>query len=142
MRFLTCLGLCRSIPNDLVGHLKEHFVNIATRLGRTLEELQTVFLCELLAALRRNYAIGQVYFVSDEDFGDARAGVRLNLLEPVRDIVKCGLLGAVVDEDDAHGTLVIRLRDRAEALLSRRVPHLQLHSLVLHIYSFDLEVDS
>ena len=142
MRFLTCLGLCRSIPNDLVGHLKEHFVNIATRLGRTLEELQTVLLRELLAALRRNYAIGQVYFVSDEDFGDARAGVRLNLLEPVRDIVKCGLLGAVVDEDDAHGALVIRLRDRAEALLSRRVPHLQLHSLVLHIYRFDLEVDS
>ena len=142
MRFLTCLGLCRSIPNDLVGHLKEHFVNIATRLGRTLEELQTVLLCELLAALRRNYAIGQVYFVSDEDFGDARAGVRLNLLEPVRDIVKCGLLGAVVDEDDAHGTFVIRLRDRAEALLSRSVPHLQLHSLVLHIYRFDLEVDS
>ena len=142
MRLLTCLGLCGPIPNDLVGHFKEHFVNIATRLGRSLEELQTVLLCELLAALRRNYAIGQVYFVSDEDFGDARAGVRLNLLEPVRDIVKCGLLGAVVDEDDAHGALVIRLCDRAEAFLSRRVPYLQLHSLVLHINRLDLEVDS
>ena len=142
MRFLTCLGLSRPIPNDLVSHLKEHFVNIATRLGRSLEELQTVLLCELLAALRRNYAIGQVYFVSDEDFGDARAGVRFNLFEPIRDIVKCGLLGAVVDENDAHGALVIRLCDRAEAFLSRRVPYLQLHSLVLHINRLDLEVDS
>ena len=68
--------------------------------------------------------------------------MRFNLFEPVRDIVKCGLLGAVVDEDDAHCALVIRLCDRAEALLSRRVPNLQLHSLVLHIYRFDLEVDS
>ena len=142
MRFLTRLGLCRSIPNDLVGHLKEHFVNIATRLGRSLEELEAVLLGKLLAALCRNDAIGQVCFVGDEDFGDTRAGVRLYLLEPVRDIVKCGLLGAVVDEDDAHGALVVRLRDRAEALLSRRVPHLQLHSLVLHINRLDLEVDS
>ena len=68
--------------------------------------------------------------------------MRLNLFEPVRDIVKCGLLGAVVDEDDAHGALVIRLRDRAESFLPCCVPHLQLHSLVLHIYRFDLEVDS
>ena len=68
--------------------------------------------------------------------------MRLNLFEPVRDIVKCGLLGAVVDEDDAHCALVIRLCNCAEALLSCRVPHLQLHSLVLHIYRFDLEVDS
>ena len=68
--------------------------------------------------------------------------MRLNLLEPVLDIVKCGLFGAVVDENDAHGALVIRLRDRAEALLPRRVPYLQLHSLILHINRLDLEVDS
>ena len=142
MRFLTRLGLCGPIPHDLVGYFKEHFVNIATRLGRSLEELEAVLLSKLLTALGRNDAIGQVCFVGDEDFGDTRASVRLDLLEPVRDIVKCGLLGAVVDEDDAHGALVVRLRDRAEALLSRRVPHLQLHSLVLHINRLDLEVDS
>ena len=68
--------------------------------------------------------------------------MRLNLLEPVLDIVKCGLLRAVIDQDDAHSTLVIGLRNRAEALLPSRVPNLQLHSLVLHINRLDLEVDS
>ena len=70
MRFLTCLGLRGAIAHDLVCHLEEHLVNIAARLGRSLEELQTVLLCELLAALRRNYSIRQVCFVRDEDFGD------------------------------------------------------------------------
>ena len=68
--------------------------------------------------------------------------MRLNLLQPVLDIVKCRLLGAIVDENDAHGTLVISLRNRAEALLPCRVPYLQLHSLVLHINRLDLEIDS
>ena len=68
--------------------------------------------------------------------------MRLNLLEPVLDIVKCGLLGAVVDENDAHGALVIRLRDRAEALLPRRVPQVQDYDLVLHVHLLGHEVNS
>ena len=57
MRFLTCLGLRGSIAHDLVCHLEEHLVNIAARLGRSLEELEAVLLGQLLAALRRNYPI-------------------------------------------------------------------------------------
>ena len=68
--------------------------------------------------------------------------MRLNLLQPVLDIVKCRLLGAIVDENDAHRTLVISLRNRAEAFLPRRVPYLQLDSLVLNVNRLYLEIDS
>ncbi len=66
----------------------------------------------------------------------------INLLEPVLDIVKSDFLSAVVDEDDAHGSLVIGLCDRAEPLLTCRVPNLQLDALVLHINRLNLEVDA
>ena len=68
--------------------------------------------------------------------------MRLNLLQPVLDIVKCRLLGAIVDENDAHCALIICLSDCAEAFLPGSVPHLQLDALVLHINRLYLEVDT
>lgn len=67
--------------------------------------------------------------------------MRVDLLEPVLNVAEGALLGAVVDENDAHGALVVRLRDRAEAFLAGRVPNLQLDSLVLHVNRLDLEID-
>ena len=142
MSLIGCLGLCGSIFNDLISDLEEHLVDIAAGLCGGLEEFESVILGERLAPLRRNDAIRKVCFVCDEDFGDAAAGMSLNLLEPVLDIVKSGLLRAVVDQNDAHCALVVRLRDCPEPLLPRRVPHLQLHSLVLNINRLDLEVNS
>ena len=66
----------------------------------------------------------------------------LDLLQPVRNVVESGLLGAVVDQDYTHGALVVSLCDRSEALLPRCVPYLQLHALVLHVDCFDLKVDA
>ena len=66
----------------------------------------------------------------------------LNLLQPVRNIVESGLLRAVVDQDDTHGAFVVSLCNRSEALLSCRVPYLQLHALVLDVDRFDLKVDA
>ena len=136
------LRLLRAVPHNLVGHFEEHFVNIAACLGRSLKELESVLLGEGLTALGRNDSVGQICFVCDEHLGDSLTGVRLNLLQPVADVVKRGLLRAVVHQNDAHRALVIRLRDRAEALLPGRVPHLQLHALVLHVDRLDLEVNA
>ena len=65
-----------------------------------------------------------------------------DLLKPIDDVAKGALLGAVVDENYAHGSFVVGLRNCSEALLSSSVPHLQLDALVLHIDGLDLEVDS
>ena len=66
----------------------------------------------------------------------------LDLLQPVRNIVESGLLRAVVDQDNTHGTFVVSLCDRSESLLSCCVPYLQLNTLVLHVDCFDLKVDA
>jgi len=65
----------------------------------------------------------------------------LDLLEPVGDVVKGGLLGAIIDKNDAHGALVVRLRDCSETLLPCSVPHLEFDTLLLHVDSLDFEVD-
>ena len=65
-----------------------------------------------------------------------------DLLEPVLDVVKGGLLGAVVDEDDTHGALVVGLRDCPKSFLACGVPDLEFDSLVLDRDGFDLEVDA
>ena len=66
----------------------------------------------------------------------------LYLLQPVLDVIKRAFLGAIVNENDTHGALIVCLSDRSEALLPRSVPHLKLYSLVLYIDSFNLKVDS
>jgi len=68
--------------------------------------------------------------------------VRLNLLQPVGNVAKRRLFCAVVHQDDAHGPLIVRLGNCAEAFLSCRVPNLQLDALVLHVNRLYLEIDA
>ena len=137
----VALRRCGAVAHDLAGDFEKHFVDIMAGLGRGLEELESVLVGEGLALLGGDHAVGQVDLVGDEHLGHARARVRLDLLEPVLNVVKSLLLRAVVDQHDAHGSFVVRLRDRAEPLLARRVPHLQLDPLVLNLNRLDLEVD-
>ena len=142
MRLLIGLCLCGAVAHNLVRHFKEHFVNIAACLCRRLEEFEAVFLCQGLSALRGNNSVGQVCFVCDEHFGHSHTGVHINLLQPIGDVVKSAFFGAVVHQDDAHGALVVCLRDCAEPFLTCCVPNLKLYSLVLHVNRLDLEVNS
>ena len=48
----------------------------------------------------------------------------LYLLQPVLDVIKRALLGAIVNENDTHGALIVCLSDCSEALLPRGVPDL------------------
>ena len=52
------------------------------------------------------------------------------------------LVADIVDEKDSIGSSVIRRRDRAEAFLPRRVPHLELYGLVADLDRLDLKVDA
>ena len=64
-----------------------------------------------------------------------------NIPDPVLDVVKALLVGDVVHEHDAHRAPVVGRGDRAEPLLSGRVPDLKLDLLSIKLYSSDLEVD-
>ena len=68
--------------------------------------------------------------------------MRLNLLEPILDVVEGAFLATIVHEQNAHGTLIIGLCDRSEALLPCGVPHLQLHALVVHLDGLYPEIDA
>ena len=66
----------------------------------------------------------------------------LDLIKPVFYVVERLLFRAVVHEDDTHGPFVICLCNGSKPLLTSRVPHLQLYSLILHRYGVDYEVNS
>lgn len=52
------------------------------------------------------------------------------------------LVGDIIHQQYAHGAAVICRGDGAEALLSCRVPNLQLHALAIQFNGPDLEVDA
>lgn len=66
----------------------------------------------------------------------------LYLLKPIGDIVERELLGTIKDKYDTHCTLVVGLGDCTESFLSRGVPHLKLHSLVIDWYGFNFEINA
>ena len=66
----------------------------------------------------------------------------INLLEPVGNVVESSLISAIVNQDNAHGSLVVSLGDCAEPLLSSCVPYLQLDSLVIDINFLDFKVNA
>jgi len=60
----------------------------------------------------------------------------------VQHTVKTPLIGNIVDQQNPHCSPVIRRRDRAEPLLPRRIPYLQLDALAVELDGADLEVDA
>jgi hypothetical protein len=68
--------------------------------------------------------------------------VLINLLEPVGNVVESSLISAIVDQDNAHGSLVVSLGDCAESLLASCVPHLQLDPLLIDVNFLDFKVNA
>ncbi len=68
--------------------------------------------------------------------------MQLDLPDPISDIREALLIGAVVSQNDAHGSLVVGLCYGAEPLLASCVPNLQLDILAINHNCFDLEVDA
>ena len=95
---------------------------------------------QLLSPLSFDDFVMLVALVGYEDFGDIVVSMLLNLFQPVLDVVKGLLFGAVVDQDYAHGAFVIGLGDGSESLLSSCVPNLKLYPLLVHIYGLDFEI--
>ena len=64
----------------------------------------------------------------------------LNVPHPVPHVVEGPLVGHVVRQQDAMGSPVVRVGDRAEPFLARGVPNLKLHALPVKLHRADLEV--
>ena len=66
----------------------------------------------------------------------------LDLRHPISDALEGAAIAHVVHEQYALRTAEIRRRDRAETLLARCVPYLQLDTLAIELNILDLEVNA
>ena len=121
----------------------EQLVDVEPSSRRGLEVPEAILLSELLALLVSDHSV--IFFVSlvgDEELGDIFGSVGLNLLDPVADVVEGVLIATVINQDDAHGALIVRLSDGSEPLLSCSVPHLKFDHLVVNVDRLDLEINA
>merc|ERR1719326_1363726 len=63
-------------------------------------------------------------------------------MQPRLHVLERLAVSGVIHDDDAVRAAVVAARDRAEALLPRRVPNLQLDRLALQLDRADFEVDA
>ena len=82
-----------------------------------LLELLDFFVCHL-------YICFIIHFISEDHDFDVTARVLFDLVQPDRDAKKTLTVCQIENDDDAIGTLVVRICDRPVSLLSRRVPNL------------------
>ena len=66
----------------------------------------------------------------------------LDLTQPSLHIIKGLHVRRVEGEQDSMGSLVIRLRDRAEPLLASCIPNLQFHALSVDLDVLDLKINT
>lgn len=142
MRLLVgrCLG--RSVLDNFTCNIEEEFINVDAVLGRGLEEGKPVGVSELLSLFRGNDSVRQVNLVGHQYFSNTLARMGVDLFQPIGDVVKSGFFSAVVDQDNAHGALVVGLGDGSEPLLAGSVPNLQLDPLIVDVDCLDFEIDS
>lgn len=120
----------------------EHLVDVLSVLRRRLEECEPVRLCQRAPLLGLDCSVRAVALVRNQHLGDVGVCMLINLLEPGRNVVKCLLVSAVVDQDDSHSSLVVCLRNCAESLLAGGVPYLKLDSFVVDVELLDLEINT
>ena len=83
-----------------------------------------------------------VTLVAQDHLLHVRAGMLLDVPDPVLDVVETLLVGNIVDKHDAHGPAVVSSCDRPEPLLTRRVPDLKFDLLSVQLNCADLEVNA
>lgn len=78
------------------------------RLGRSLQEDQVERSGELGGLIVLNLAlVNQIRLVSDQELVDILAGITINLLQPLLDVVEGLLVGDIVDDDDTMSSTVV-----------------------------------
>merc|ERR1719499_770825 len=126
---------------DLAGHLLEGLLDIVRVLGAGLQVLDLERVRQLLRLVEGHDPLGgQVALVPDEQLVHVIRGVLIDLLHPVLDVVEGLLVRHIIHNNDAVETREEAARDRAEPLLARPVPDLQLADLAIQLERADFEV--
>ena len=86
-----------------MGDLCKESVYVITIFGRSLKEVHSVPVGELLPHVARDLVVVSVNFVPDQNPQNFRGGIFLYLPEPVWTAVECWLIGDVIYEDEGVG---------------------------------------
>eukprot|EP00327_Prymnesium_parvum_P021526 CAMPEP_0113273928 /NCGR_PEP_ID=MMETSP0008_2-20120614/24120_1 /TAXON_ID=97485 /ORGANISM="Prymnesium parvum" /LENGTH=202 /DNA_ID=CAMNT_0000123493 /DNA_START=423 /DNA_END=1031 /DNA_ORIENTATION=+ /assembly_acc=CAM_ASM_000153 len=146
-RLASAAGDVHHLVLDLVRHHQECRVHERARLRGCLEERDVQRLRKLPALRLRHLPqarlalrVAEVRLVADQQLVDVLPRVLVDLRQPPLHVVEGLQAGHVVHNDNAVRAAVVGAADRAEALLARRVPDLQLDRLSIQLYRADLEV--
>ena len=129
--------------DEFLGELEERIIDVGPILGACLDDRDLwVLLLELLDLLVCHlYICFIIHFIREDHDLDVTARVLLDLVQPDGDAEKALAVGQIEDDDYAIGAFVVRIRDGAVALLSRRVPNLQLDRALVDLECAEAEVD-
>merc|ERR1719487_1452626 len=135
-RLLLLVLVLRLLPRLGLGLGVVPFGGITSRLGGggsgLLRRSRLFVLVALFLAGRRT---DEVDFVASERSDDIGVRLPLQLLDPGLGLLERGGLRDVKDDDGGLGVAVVHRRQRAETLLTGRVPDLKLDHLVLEAAS-------
>ena len=115
---------------DLASHGQESLLDIRRSLGRCLQKLNAKSICKLLPLLSGNDTLSfEIAFITYEKLVNVFAGIPVNFVQPLLDIVEGLIVRYIIDDDDAVGSSVVGRGDGTETLLSGCVPNLELDCL-------------
>lgn len=107
-----CSSLLLQLLLDSLGHLGEGILDVGGALGGGLQEDQIERGSELSSLVVLDLTlVNQVGLVTNQKLVDILAGVAVDLLQPLLDIVEGLLVGDIIDDDDTVSSTVVRRSD-------------------------------
>lgn len=98
-----------------------------------------IYLCRCVV---NNFFGVQVAFVSDQELIDIITCITINFFKPLLDVIESFLIRAVIHDNYAVRTTIIRTSYCPKSLLSRSIPDLQLYRFSIEFDRPDLEVNT
>lgn len=104
-----CSNLLLQLLLDSLGHLGEGVLDVGGALGGGLQEDQIERGSKLSSLVVLHLTlVNQVGLVSNQKLVDILAGITVDFLQPLLDVVEGLLVRDIVDDDDAVGSTVVR----------------------------------
>lgn len=126
---------------DLTSHCGKAVFNANVALSWCLKIGNTIMLRKFLSFFTAYFSlIGQVAFVSYEDFADIIIGKLFNFQHPLSDVFKCFPVCNIIYDNYTVGSSVVACCQCSESFLSGCVPYLQFDILIVHFYCLNFEV--
>ena len=133
---------CFHLVLDVTSQGEEGILHVDAGFCTRFHELDPILDGQLFTLFLRNLTpVRDVTLVPQNHLFHVRAGMLLNVPDPVFDVLKGLVVRDVVHQHDPHRAPVVGRRDRPEPLLTCRVPDLQFNLLTVQFDRSNLKVN-